>query len=544
MNLRPALLVTASAILLAAPALAAKKDWSALPVSPLEIGAGVAGSLDAADLDDKDLWRDWYVLSAEAGETLTFAIEGGGEEPHLWLYRPQGRDEPVSLQGAMVLSGWKRQFSYRVPQSGQYLLSVASRYKPGGAYRLAATSDKRASLASAARPPTPVPAATVAVQRVDVDPTQWTLNKPVFVRPGELVAGEISPVDVISGVERSGDVLTIQARAGETITAQVRSDIPSLLVAVRPARSTLRLSPLVEGPARDAPIRFVAPKDDTYQIYVHTQGPNRYGKYLLSIGTDQGAPPLDPPKPAPPIQVAEAAKPAPAPVTPAPKPANSPKPAAPTTMPKLAPPPGVMAAEIGKPIARPAGKPGMKVDIYAFIGEAGAVVEASAVGAGGYGVTLYTPEGAEMLTQTGRGAAKLSAVLPQDAIYILAVSRQDAAKPYKLSLTAQAPDIFQWAFREGVGYEITDDTGKLLRRSCWLAPGQTLRVMYANGSTSDVTLQAGGAGRVETKGGSVTFTTRFEGGRFTRTFAQGNPDSWSIDRPPPRLGAFRGYLCN
>lgn len=545
MTVRLALLAAVSATVFASPAAAAKKDWSALPVTPLEIGAGVSASLDSADLDDKDLWRDWYFVSAEAGETLTFTIEGGGEEPHLWLYRAQGRDEPISLQGALLASGWKRQFSYPVRESGQYLLSVASRYKPGGAYRVLAVSDKRQAVAAAPQPSNPVPVTTASVQRVEIDPARWTLSKPVYVHPGELVAGEISPVDVISGVERSGDVLTLQARAGEVITAQVRSDIPSLLVAFRPARATLRLSALMEGPARDAPLRFVAPKDDTYQIFVHSQGPERYGKYLLSIGADQGAPPLDPPKAAPPpVQVAEAPKSPPQPQAPSPEAAPHPKPAAPTALPKLIPPPGVMAADIGKPIARPAGKPGMKLDLYAFIGEAGSVVEANAVGGGGYGVTLYTPEGAEMLTQSGLGAAKLTAVLPQDAVYLLAVARQDAAKPYELSLAAQQPDIFQWAFRQGAGYEITDDAGKLLRRSCWVAPGQTLRLLYANGGTSDVTLQAGGAGRVETKGGSNTFTTRFEGGQFTRNFAQGTPATWSIDRPPPRLGAYRGYLCD
>lgn len=540
MNRRVALLTAASAALIATAAMAAKKDWGALQVTPLEVGAEVAGSLDPADQEDKGLWRDWYLVSAEAGETLTFSIEGGGEEPHLWLYRPRGGEEPVSLQGAMVLSGWKRQFSYPVRESGQYLLSVASRYKPGGAYRLVAASDKRTAVASAA----PRPIAPAAVERVEVDPARWTMSKPVPVHPGELVAGEISPIDVISGVERSGDVLVIQGRAGEVITAQVRSDIPSLLVAFRPARSTMGLSPLAEGAARDAPVRFVVPKDDTYQIFVHTHGPGRYGKYLLSIGSDQGAPPFDPPKPAPaPVQVAEASKPPPAPAAAAPQPASPPEPAPPATLPKLTPPPGVLAAEIGKPIARPAGKPGTKVDLYAFIGAAGSVLEANAAGAGGYGLTIYTPEGDEMLTQTGVGEAKLAVVLPQDAAYILAVARQDATKPYKLSLVAQQPDIFQWAFREWAGYEVYGRDGKVAGRSCWVAPGQTLRLLFPNGGQADFTLLAGGSGRAELKSGTTTFTTRLEGARFTRTFANGTSEQWTLDDPPPRLGAYHGYLC-
>ena len=69
-----------------------------------------------------------------------------------------------------------------------------------------------------------------------------------------------------------------------------------------------------------------------------------------------------------------------------------------------------LAAEIGKSMVRPAGKAGMQLDLYGFIGEAGSVVEANVVGVGGYGVTLYTPEGAEMLTQSGIDAARLMAV--------------------------------------------------------------------------------------------------------------------------------------
>lgn len=169
--------------------------------------------------------------------------------------------------------------------------------------------------------------APVHAQRVEVDPTRSSSYFPTAIptRPGELIASELSAVDAASGVERSAEWFVFTGRAGEVIAAQVRSDIPTLQVSLRSIRSPLKA--LAEGPAKDAPLRLVLPKDDTYVMVVHSVGPQRFGKYLLSLGVGDAAPPFDPP-PAAPVQVAEA----PAPASPvAPNTPSAPPIAIPTT---------------------------------------------------------------------------------------------------------------------------------------------------------------------------------------------------------------------
>lgn len=498
------------------------------------------GDLIASDISDTDFNvgpqydAEHFFFTGRAGQTVTAQV--ASDIPTLEvlvrqadfrspqpLARGPARDAPLSVV---------------LPKDGYYYLIVSAQGpQRQGKYLLSLGVDGQAPPLAASQPAQVAQAALAAPPRYEVDPKRWTASAPIYTRPGELVAGEISAVDIISGVERSGDVLLFQGRAGETITAQVRSDVPSLLVAIQSQRRGLNLNPLVEGPARDAPIRLVLPKDDTYEILVHTQGPQRYGDYLLSIGSADGAPPFDPPKPTPvvPVRVAQAPQP------------PAPTPAAPTALPKLTPPPGVLAAEIGTPVARPAGKPGPGVDLYAFIGEAGSVLQATAAGTGGYGVTIYTPEGAEMLTATGLGSARLTAVLPQDAVYLLAVARQDAAKPYKLDLAAERPDLFQWGFRSSAGYETLGADGKVAYWSCWISPGAVLRYQHADGKIQTLTVQRGGVGRwdyvYDGKPSGYSFTTRIEGAKVIRTSERNSVQTWSLDDPPSPHGAYRGYLC-
>lgn len=375
-------------------------------------------------------------------------------------------------------------------------------------------------------------AGSANAQRVDIDPARTTsfLN-PILTQPGELIASEISESDFRMAGNRRTEQFAFAGRAGEVVSVQVRSDIPDLEVVVMDSSFSKILA---RGPAKDAPLRVTLPKDATYFIMVASKGPNRYGKYLLSIGTGQSAPSFDPPEPATP-RVAQAA-----PQTPP----TAPKPAAAAVFPVLTPSPGLLAAEIGKTIARPAGKPGTTVDVYQFIGEAGAMLQATAAGAGAYGVTLYTPEGAEMLTATGNASVTLTAALPQDAVYLLAVTRQDAAKPYKLSLAAEAPDIFQWSFRTDAGYEALKSDGTLMYWTCWAIPGSALRYIYPDGRTSTLTVGRGGDGRLEGEGGGYSFSTRLDGAQLVRSRRDnGGVQTWSVDDPPVPRGTYRGYLC-
>lgn len=227
----------------------------------------------------------------------------------------------------------------------------------------------------------------------------------------------------------------------------------------------------------------------------------------------------------------------------------APKPAEPAVLPTLVTPPGVLGTEIGKTVSRPAAKPGTSVDLFAFIGEAGAMLHATASGAkSGYGVTIYTPEGAEMLTETGLGSAKLTAALPQDAVYILAVTRQNSAEPYKLALAADPPDMHLWDFRVWTGYEDLRADGSVKSWTCWTKPGETMRSILPDGRVRVLAVSRGGSGHwdwtTEGKARSSAFTTVFADGTFTRTYDTGDKQSWTADEVASAPhGKYRGYLC-
>lgn len=381
-------------------------------------------------------------------------------------------------------------------------------------------------------------AGAAQAQRVDIDPARATsYEKPIPARPGELIASAISDGDFRVGPDYYAEHFVFTGRAGETVSAQVKSGIPTLDVLFR--EKGYNGKTLARGPAKDSALTAVLPKDGDYYLVVAAKGPQRQGQYLLSFGVDGRAPPLEPPKPAP-VQVA-GAEPSTSKAAPPAKPAApKPAPAAPPPMPVI---PGVTNLRVGQTLARPPGKPGAKVELYAFAGEAGSILKATAEGAGGYGVTLYTPEGAEMLAANGLGAARLDAVLPKDAIYLLAVSRQDAAKPFKLSLAAERPDDLMWSFRSYAGYETLNASGALVYWTCWVVPGSVLQYQMADGSVQRLTTHAGGAGRWELPSGGYSFTTRIEGAKVIRTSEAGTVQTWSLDAPPRAHGAYRGYLC-
>lgn len=399
-------------------------------------------------------------------------------------------------------------------------------------------------------------AATLAVagsahaQSLTVDPKRSTnFNKPVPIRPGETVASDISASDFRVLANWNAEHFAFTGRAGETVSVRVRTDLPDFEVLIRGPGSDGAV--LARGPAKDAAVVASLPADGNYFLLVNSKGPAHIGKYLMSFGMGATPPslpgdtaaavaeaPKPPSKPEPPkeAQLAGSTTPAAAPKRPPPLP-----------MPKLTPPPGVLAAEIGKSIIRPAGKVGAQVDLFAFAGESGSVLQVSAGGpaAGGHTIVLYTPEGDEILTAEGVDRAELTAVLPKDGVYLLAVGRQNAANPYKLTLAADSPDLFQWSFRNLAGYEVYDDKGALSFSSCWTAPGATLRYTFANGFKGTLSVQRGGDGVWEFEGqGQKPFTTKLTEGVFVRTYADGRtPVSWSLDRPEPRTGAYLGYLC-
>lgn len=508
---------------------------AAIPTRPGEV---IASELSDSDSSPFPGWRaEHFLFTGRAGETVTVQVQSDipglvvsiVDNPRKEIVRGPANAAPLKVVLPRDGTFFVVVGANGPQRNGKYLLTLGS----GDA--TPAPPAQAAPVQVAATPPAPAAPA----QRVDIVAQLTGVTRPYPVQTGQLIAGEISPGDYVAGPDWNGDVLTFNARAGEVVTAQLKSDIPGVEVHIHAANSHTGKA-LVEGPAAAAPLRFVAPKAGAYMLFVHAKGPGRFGKYLLSLGSDQGAPSFDSPKPPPPVQVAEAPKPAPAPHAP-------PKPAAPAALPKLTPPPGMLAAEVGGTVSRPAGKPGASVDLYAFIGEAGAVLNADTVGTGGYEMTLYTPEGAQMLAASGTDTAKLSAVLPQDAVYILAVAREDAAKPYKLSLGAESPDPFQWSFREWAGYETLNADGTLRSWTCWVTPGAVLRYTLADGQVQTQTLRPGGSGRwdyiYEGRPNGFSFTTRIEGTTFVRTTEMNTKQTWSLDDPPKPHGAYRGYLC-
>lgn len=487
------------------------------------VGEVFASELSESDMSPFPGWRaEHFAFTGRAGETVSVHVRS--DIPTLVVSLLQDRKREL-------VRGAAKDAPLRVvlPRDGTYFVVVgANGAQRNGKYQLSfGSGDPAPSPAQA------VQASVPTAERVDIAAQSNNFVRPSPVHAGQLVVSELTASDLASGVERSAEYMVFAGRAGQVVTAQVRSDIPSLQVHIRSWRSPTGKA-LVEGPAREAPVRLVLPKDDEYVIVVQSQGPQRFGKYLLSIGDGVTAPPFDPPKPAA-VLVAGAA--------PAPKPA--PKPAAPpTALPPLPVMPGVTNVRVGQTLARPAGKVGTGVEVFAFIGESGSILQASAVGAGRYGLTLHTPEGAAMLTATGQGSARADAVLPKDGVYLIAVAREDAAKPYKLTLAAESPDAFLWAFREFAGYEALGANGAPAYWTCWVVPGSVMQYHLPNGSTQRLTVNRGGAGRWELPpNGGYNFTTRIEGSTFVRTSEAGKAQTWSFDGPHQPHGAYRGYLC-
>lgn len=339
------------------------------------------------------------------------------------------------------------------------------------------------------------------------------------------------------------EYLAVPLEADETLRLEMLEASKGIILVVADPNNRYLATTSQKNPERQlsVPIKTAG----TYVVSVWSKGDPPVTSYRLKIDTDRRPyVKWEPPPPAPPLTKPMMAQ---APGVLAPKPPHKPIVAVPT-LPKFTPPPGVLAAEVGKSVVRPAGKVGAAVDLFAFIGESGAVLQASAgaPGAGGHAITLYTPEGNEMLKADGVDLTKLIAVLPKDGIYLLAVGRQNAAKPYKLTLAAESPDLFQWSFRNAAGYNVYDAKGAIAYSTCWTAPGSTLQYRFANGATGALTVQRGGAGRWEFPGRPArVFTTQLAAGVFVRTYENGAsaPDSWALDAPDPDTGAYRGYLC-
>ena len=132
------------------------------------------------------------------------------------------------------------------------------------------------------------------------------------------------------------------------------------------------------------------------------------------------------------------------------------------------------------------GFPGTKpvADVYYLVGEVGAKEAYTFTGKGPASLTLFGPDGSEILTSSGSGTVKLEVVLPFTDVFTLAVARKTPAQPYVLARKATVPTLAEAELAKGVGYERDHES------PCWIIPGVKVKIIYSNGDFREDTLAA------------------------------------------------------
>jgi hypothetical protein len=125
------------------------------------------------------------------------------------------------------------------------------------------------------------------------------------------------------------------------------------------------------------------------------------------------------------------------------------------------------------------------IDVYYLVGESGAHETYTFSGQGPVMLTLFGPDGSEILTTSGSGPTKLEAVLPFTDVFTVAVSRTGAATGYELARRTTVPTLAEAFLSLGVGYAYESSSVT----SCWVTPGVKKRVRGTKGWT-DYTLAA------------------------------------------------------
>ena len=212
--------------------------------------------------------------------------------------------------------------------------------------------------------------------------------------------------------------------------------------------------------------------------------------------------------------------------------------------------------EAGRTVVGKPGKAG-QADLYQFIGVMGSEVTISLEAPGKAAITLFTPTGDEMLTESGTGEMTLRAVLPLANAYTIAVSRSDLTKSYTLKLQATEPDMHQMFFSRNVGYELRyGSTFSNVQKSCWIDPGRKLRRIHP-GAEEEASLGRGGSeySTYKVRKGGVEVLraydhqVRFE--EDAAIYTTRNPDGTTetlrknleLDPQWAKLGSYISYLC-
>jgi hypothetical protein len=134
----------------------------------------------------------------------------------------------------------------------------------------------------------------------------------------------------------------------------------------------------------------------------------------------------------------------------------------------------------------PASKPAP--DIYYFAGESGAKETFTLTIKGPASLSLFTPDGHEMISATGSGKVTLTAYLNLTDVFTLAVSRLMPGQSYTLSRTATVPTLGESESFSNIGYTFNvGPNGDFAQ--CWITPGVKYRGKD-NWGTAEYTLAA------------------------------------------------------
>jgi hypothetical protein len=190
-------------------------------------------------------------------------------------------------------------------------------------------------------------------------------------------------------------------------------------------------------------------------------------------------------------------------------------------------------------------------DIYYLAGEVGAKETYTLTVKGPAAITLFGPDGSELLTTTGSGKVKLEVVLPFTDVFTVAIARKLSAQPYTLARSTTVPTFFEAAVAFGAGYGTNDGTNF----QCWLIPGVKLRSVNGD-ETVDFTLAADRmtatffakrARSGETSSGE--FKQTFDGLQVHEVSTPHGHEAnevrypLEVTRSPDAFGRFRGYRC-
>lgn len=115
--------------------------------------------------------------------------------------------------------------------------------------------------------------------------------------------------------------------------------------------------------------------------------------------------------------------------------------------------------------------------VYYLVGEVGAHETYSVATKGPALLTVFGPDGSELLSASGSGAVRLDVVLPFTDVYTVAVAQPGPSFAYTLSRKATLPTLAEAYNASGVGYH-----SKVIGASlCWLVPGVKSRLNHAKG---------------------------------------------------------------